>query len=49
MTKKFFAVLLLLWAVGSQLSALSRKMIVNGELLIFRDNHIYTALGVQVK
>ena len=32
-------------AVSNQSSALSRKMIVNGELLIFRDNRLYTALG----
>ncbi len=36
-------------AVSNQSSALSRKMIVNGELLIFRDNRLYTALGAQIK
>ena len=35
-------------AVSSR-SALSRKMIVDGQLLIFREGCLYTALGAQVK
>lgn len=36
-------------AVSSQQSAISRKMIVDGELLIFHDDRTYTALGLQLK
>ena len=36
-------------AVSNQQSAISSKMIVDGQLLIFLDGCIYTALGAQVK